>query len=177
MEIRADEGFAALGQSINDLILQHRKDLERNRETSRQLKIDPRWLEATSTLAGPKTRWVDGTPKYSLHICWLRKLFPAALFIHVVRDFQAVGRSMVNFHRVTGIHLVANEAEACRYWIRRVSACLMAKRAYGPNAVHRWRVLLHCQGNRTFDSQTANKLDYFSFLMIAKLGKTEFDLR
>jgi len=35
-----------------------------------------------------------------------------------------------------------------------------ARRGY---AVHRWRVFLHYQRNRTFDSQTADKLDYSSF--------------
>jgi hypothetical protein len=140
MEIRDDELFATFGQSINDLILRHRKDLETKRETRTiELKIEPRWLEATSTAAGPKTRWVDGTPEYSLHIYGLRKLFPQALFVHLVRDVRAVVRSMVNFHRATGIQLVANEEEAYRYWIRTVSACLMAERAYGPNVVRRIR--------------------------------------
>jgi hypothetical protein len=140
MDIRDDELFAALGQSINDLILQHRIDLERKRETrSAALKVDARWLEATSTAAGPKARWVDGTPEYSLHICGLRKLFPNALFIHLFRDVRAVVRSMVNFHRATGIHLVANEQEAYHYWMRTVSACLMAERAYGANVIHRVR--------------------------------------
>ncbi len=60
MDIRDDELFAAFGRSINDLILRHRKDLERNRETSRQLKIDPRWLEAASTATGPKdVGWME----------------------------------------------------------------------------------------------------------------------
>jgi hypothetical protein len=140
MDIRDDELFAAFGRSINDLILCHRKDLETKRETRTiELKVEPRWLEATSMAAGPKTRWVDGTPEYSLHIYGLRKLFPQAVFIHLFRDVRAVVRSMLNFHRVAGIHLVANEEEAYRYWIRTVSACLMAERAYGPNVVHRVR--------------------------------------
>ena len=140
MEIRDDELFATFGQSINDLILRHRKDLETKRETRTiELKIEPRWLEATSTAAGPKTRWVDGTPEYSFHIYGLRKLFPQALFVHLVRDVRAVVRSMVNFHRATGIQLVANEEDAYRYWIRTVSACLQAERAYGPAVVRRIR--------------------------------------
>jgi hypothetical protein len=140
MDIRDDELFAVFGRSINDLILRHRKDLETKRETRTiELKVEPRWLEATSMAAGPKTRWVDGTPEYSLHICGLRKLFPEARFIHLFRDVRAVVRSMLNFHRVAGIQLVANEQEAYRYWIRTVSACLMAERAYGPNVVHRVR--------------------------------------
>ena len=140
MEVRNDELFAAFGQSINDLILRHRKDLETKRETrSKELKIDGRWLEATSTLAGPKERWVDGTPEYSFYICGLRKLFPDALFIHIIRDVRTVVRSMLNFHRVTGVQLAPNEQEAYRYWLRTVSACLEAERAYGPNVVHRIR--------------------------------------
>jgi hypothetical protein len=56
-----------------------------------------------------KTRWVDQTPEYSFHICGLRKLFPCALFIHIVRDVDSVVRSMLNFHRIAGTNVVANE--------------------------------------------------------------------
>lgn len=140
MDIREDELFATLGQGINDLILRHRKDLEKKRETRCfELKLDPRWLESTSAAGKPKRRWVDGTPEYSFYVCGLRKLFPDAQFVHICRDAHAVVRSMLNFHRVAGIQLVANEEEAYRYWIRTVSACLMAERAYGPNVVRRIR--------------------------------------
>lgn len=140
MDLRDDELFAAFGRSINDLILGHRKDLERKRETKCiELKLDRRWLDASGTGAGPKTRWVDGTPEYSFHICGLRKLFPQAVFVHLLRDVRAVSRSMVNFHRVAGFQLVANEEDAYRYWFRTVNACLTAERAYGPSVVHRIR--------------------------------------
>jgi hypothetical protein len=140
MDIGEDELFAMLGQTINDLILHHRKHLETKRETRTvELKIEPLWLEATSMAAGPKERWVDGTPEYSFHIYGLRKLFPKALFVHLFRDVRAVVSSMLNFHRVTGIQLVANEEEAYRYWVRTVSACLQAERAFGPSVVYRLR--------------------------------------
>ena len=86
---------------------------------------------------GPKARWVDGTPEYSLHIHGLRKLFPGALFIHIVRDVESVVRSMLNFHRVAGTQLVANEEEAYKYWLRMVNACLKAEQAYGPRVIYR----------------------------------------
>ena len=86
-----------------------------------------------------KTRWVDQTPEYSFHICGLRKLFPCALFIHIVRDVDSVVRSMLNFHRIAGTHLVANEEEAYKYWLRTVRACLKAEEAYGPHVVYRLR--------------------------------------
>ena len=86
-----------------------------------------------------KTRWVDQTPEYSFHICALRKLFPAALFVHIVRDVDSVVRSMLNFHRITGTKLVANEAEAYKYWLRTVKACLKGEEAYGPQVIYRLR--------------------------------------
>jgi hypothetical protein len=86
-----------------------------------------------------KTRWVDQTPEYSFHICGLRKLFPCASFIHIVRDVGSVVRSMLNFHRIAGTHLVANEEEAYRYWLRTVKACLKAEEAYGSRVVYRVR--------------------------------------
>ena len=140
MDIRDDELFTAFGRTINDLILHHRTDLERNRETSTQLKIsDPRWLEAASTAAGPKGRWVDGTPEHSFYICGLHKLFPDALFIHILRDARAVVRSMLNFDRVAGTQLVANEQEAYDYWLRTIRACIEAEQAYGPKVIYRIR--------------------------------------
>jgi hypothetical protein len=140
MDIRDDEFFAAFGRGINELVVGHRRDLEINRENSNSpSKVNLRWLEATSMAAGPKARWVDGTPEYSLHICGLRKLFPEARFVHVFRDVDAVVRSMVNFHRATGIQLVANEEDAYKYWLRTVRACLKAEQAYGPHVVYRLR--------------------------------------
>jgi hypothetical protein len=140
MDIHDDEFFAAFGRSINELVVRHRRDLEISRESNDSpSKVNLRWLEATSMTSGPKARWVDGTPEYSLHICGLRKLFPQGLFVHLCRDVRAVVGSMVNFHRVTGIHLVANGEDAYRYWLRTVSACVMAERAYGPNVVRRIR--------------------------------------
>ncbi len=86
-----------------------------------------------------KTRWVDQTPEYSFHICGLRKLFPCALFVHIVRDVDSVVRSMLNFHRIAGTHVVANAEEAYKYWLRTVRACLKAEEAYGPHVVYRLR--------------------------------------
>jgi hypothetical protein len=132
MDISPDEFFATFGQSINDLILAHRKAVEAKRE----LETYPFVRRSTT---GPKARWVDGTPEYSLHICGLRKLFPDALFVHLVRDVDSVVRSLLNFHRVSGSRLVANEEEAYKYWLRRVKACLKAEQAYGPRVIHRLR--------------------------------------
>jgi hypothetical protein len=124
MDISRQEFFANFGRSINDLILRHRLDLERKRKMTRPP-------------TEPKMRWVDGTPEYSLHIYALRKLFPEAVFIHVLRDAREVVRSMLNFHRVAGTHLVQNEEQAYKYWLRMVKACVQAEQAYGSKVVHR----------------------------------------
>jgi sulfotransferase family protein len=140
MEIPEDELFAGFGQSINELILSHRKDLERKRQAAvRAWGPKGRWFQARSSASEPKNRWADGTPEYSLYICGLRKLFPNARFIHIFRDVSAVVRSMLNFHRVAGTQLVANEKMAYKYWLRTVKACVKAEQAYGPNVVYRIR--------------------------------------
>jgi len=130
MDISRDEFFANFGQTINDLILAHRKALERKRDLEGT-------LNRKHSTSEQKARWVDGTPEYSLHIHGLRKLFPGALFIHIVRDVESVVRSMLNFHRVAGTQLVANEEEAYKYWLRMVNACLKAEQAYGPRVIYR----------------------------------------
>jgi Sulfotransferase family len=141
MDIQSDEFFASFGQTINQLIQRHRKDLERKR--SGASRTSSGGIASTAKKRGsksePQKRWVDGTPEYSFHICGLRKLFPKALFIHLVRDVRSVVRSMLNFHRVAGHHLFNNEQEAYNYWFRTVSSCLLAERAYGPRVVLRLR--------------------------------------
>ena len=142
MDIEREEFFARFGQSINDLILNHRKDLERKRSGYGACAV-PNAVPVASTTLRPgvngKARWVDGTPEYSLHICGLRKLFPGALFIHIVRDVDSVVRSILNFDRLGEGSLVANEQEAYNYWLRTVRSCLLAERAYGPRVVFRLR--------------------------------------
>ena len=130
MDITVAGFFANFGQSINDLVLAGRSVLEHKR------KLDPSSFRKHAAV-GPKMRWVDGTPEYSFHICGLRKLFPSAVFIHLVRDVDSVVRSLLNFHRISGTHLVTNEQEAYDYWLRTVKACLKAEQAYGPEVVHR----------------------------------------
>jgi hypothetical protein len=137
MDIQKTEFFNVFGRTVNDLILRHRLDLDRKS-----------WRRA----AGPnvpsecfvphyesRTRWVDGTPEYSFHVCGLRKLFPEARFIHVFRDVTSVVRSMLHFHRVSGRRLVANEQQAYSYWLGAVRKCLLAEDAYGREIVFRLR--------------------------------------
>jgi hypothetical protein len=140
MNVQEGEFFAAFGETINELILRHKVDLERRRWEEAVGPNVSRYSFVTKQSARiPKGRWVDGTPAYSFHICGLRKLFPDAQFIHIVRDITSVVRSMLNFHRLSGVKLVANEQEAYDFWFRTVTACLLAERAYGPGVVFRLR--------------------------------------
>jgi hypothetical protein len=82
---------------------------------------------------------VDSTPEYSFYICGLRRLFPEARFVHLVRDVTNVVRSLLNFFPDGRNRLVANEQEAYEYWLRKVTACIEAERAYGSNIVYRLR--------------------------------------
>jgi hypothetical protein len=140
MSVGRDEFFAAFGRTVDELILSHKVDLEKRRwERTFAPNTPPHRFPAERATTLAKMRWVDGTPLYSFYIYGLRKLFPNALFIHIVRDVASVVRSMLNFHRLCGVKLVANEQQAYDLWFRMVSACVLAEQAYGPKVVFRLR--------------------------------------
>lgn len=139
--IQDAEFFQLLGDSINTLVLDHRLQQEQlSRECCRR---DPSQasplLHVSRSENEPKLRWVDGTPEYSYQIAALRKLFPHARFVHIVRDVQSVVNSMLNFKAAQEKRLIENEQQAYEYWLGTVRACLRAERAYGPQIVHRLR--------------------------------------
>jgi sulfotransferase family protein len=136
--IQREELLSLLGDSINKLILSHRNQFE-NMNLRRQAGWDPLPFNISSSGSEPKSRWVDSTPEYSFYICGLRKLFPQALFVHLVRDVTAVVRSLLNFFPDGRNRLVANEQAAYEYWLRKVTACVEAEQAYGPDVVYRMR--------------------------------------
>ena len=150
MGVQREEYFAAFGEAINDLILAHRAKLETlSRPAKPTVPEPPPEARADAPSADafkisradsdPKRRWVDGTPEYSFYIHPLCMLFPQARFIQVVRDVSSVIRSMLRFQRTGGPRLVESEEHAYQYWIRTVSACLAAERAYGSEIVCRLR--------------------------------------
>jgi len=134
--VRREEFLALFGQTISELILSHREQFQMRRA---QLGLDVPPFTISRSPNEPKSRWVDGTPEYSFYICGLRKLFPQALFVHLVRDVTAVVRSLLNFFPDGRNRLVANEQAAYEYWLRRVTSCVDAEQAYGPDVVYRMR--------------------------------------
>ncbi len=134
--VRREEFLVLFGQTISELILSHREQFQMRRA---QLGLDVPPFTISRSPNEPKSRWVDGTPEYSFYICGLRKLFPQALFVHLVRDVTAVVRSLLNFFPDGRNRLVANEQAAYEYWLRRVTSCVEAEQAYGPDVVYRMR--------------------------------------
>ena len=135
--IQRDELLSCLGEAINGLILSHRGQFENAGLRERAGRYPPAFNISRSG-DEPKSRWVDGTPEYSFYICGLRKLFPEARFVHLVRDVTEVVRSLLNFYP-GGVRLVANEQSAYERWSRAVTACVEAEEAYGPRVVRRMR--------------------------------------
>ena len=134
--VRREEFLVLFGQTISELILSHREQFQMRRA---QLGLDVPPFTISRSPKEPKSRWVDGTPEYSFYICGLRNLFPQALFVHLVRDVTAVVRSLLNFFPDGRNRLVANEQAAYEYWLRRVTSCVEAEQAYGPDVVYRMR--------------------------------------
>jgi hypothetical protein len=129
-----EEFLECLGKSVNDLVLSHREYFQKQRA---QWDVPP--FTISRSLHEPKSRWVDGAPENSLYVCGLRKLFPQAQFVHLVRDVTEVVRSLLNFFPADKDRLVANEQAAYEDWLHRVTCCLEAEQAYGPDVVYRMR--------------------------------------
>jgi len=136
--VSRDELLESFGNAINALILSHCTQFA-DPSLRQRAGWHPPPFPITRAGDEPKRRWVDGTPEYSLYICGLRKLFPEARFVHIVRDVTDVVRSLLNFFPPGGRRLVESEQSAYEYWLRRASACADAERAYGPQVVHRVR--------------------------------------
>ncbi|WP_188793390.1 sulfotransferase family protein [Dyella nitratireducens] len=133
--------FQAFGDCTNAMILGHRFRQECiSKDCS---KRDPSQIHQafniSRSIEEPKSRWVDGTPEYSYYITGLRKLFPDAKFVHIVRNVRCVVDSMLNFRMGNGRPLVKTEQQAYEYWLGTVQACIRAEHAYGPQVVHRLR--------------------------------------
>jgi hypothetical protein len=71
-------------------------------------------LNALFTSRSSGRRWIDQSPTYTLILTELASVFPAAKFVHVLRDGRSVVTSMLN----TGFDTAwaTDFAEACRTW-------------------------------------------------------------
>ncbi len=83
----------------------------------------------------PKRRWVDATPENTLYVYGLKKLFPHAKFIHILRNPCEVARSLMNFSKAGGTDY--SEKAAYQAWLRLVQAAVEAEQALGSSEVLR----------------------------------------
>jgi SAM-dependent methyltransferase/glycosyltransferase involved in cell wall biosynthesis len=129
--------YSTIGRAVNELICSHRERYE-ERVTAPEAPEppSPAHLIARSR-DDAKARWIDGTPGYSHSIVALRRLFPGAVFIHLVRDVREVAQSLVHFHTVGGPPI--NWQQAYTEWLDHVKACVAAEQAYGSAVVLRIR--------------------------------------
>jgi len=133
--------FRTFGDAIDAIILGQRKRLEQlnwNVAVRDPAQVSPEFAVARSE-EEPKARWVDGTPEYSMYICGLHKLFPAAKFVHILRDADEVVESMLAFRQADGSALVEDVEAAYAYWLRTTEACVQAAQALGGDQVYRLR--------------------------------------
>lgn len=139
--ITRDAFLSGLGDTIDRMILGGRTRLE---AASRAVAMDsPRpvspGFEISRDPSDSKSRWVDGTPEYSLEIPALLALFPRARFVHILRDADQVAASLLGFRDERGRPLVGSAEEAYAYWMRTVQACVDAEAVLGAGVVHRVR--------------------------------------
>ncbi|MDQ4100377.1 MAG: sulfotransferase [Chloroflexota bacterium] len=92
--------------------------------------------------AAPTERWIDGSPAHCFNVAGLRRLFPEARFIHVLRDATSVVEALTNEGKRAAYrsHWVAyTEEQAYAHWTESVHACVEAERAFGSATVLRVR--------------------------------------
>lgn len=137
MGINRERFFQQMGTAVDQLIRSHRPRYEHLsvQEQIRCPKPDNAAFRVSRSPGEPKSRWVDGTPENSFFISGLRHLYPAAKFLHLVRDVESVVKSLLTFSHYT----VGSEADAYRYWLRVVQACVVAEQTFGSDVVMRVR--------------------------------------
>ena len=120
--------FRAFGRTVHELVMDHRRRPD--------APVAPGTAFARMRHPDdPKARWVDGTPENSFFVNRLVELFPEARFIHLLREPDAVARSLMGFDRIGGRRHGVDEAYA--RWFRNVRACADAERDLGPDRVLR----------------------------------------
>jgi hypothetical protein len=111
------EGVDRLVQAINPALIE-RTELKVKGEMHRR-----------RSPGDPKRRWADATPENSHYVYPLSRLFPAARFIHLLRNPHDVARSLMRFSR-TGARDFDHD-EAYQTWMRLTRAAWLGERALG----------------------------------------------
>ncbi len=127
--ISLDTFLKDVGSSLERILLNTRAGaLARSRKRAKidpslgkkELQLERGWLDT-------KRRFVDGTPEYSKNLYALKKLFPRAKFIHIIRRPEDVVGSMIFFKKLSGEPFVNTQREALDYWVE----CVESIKVYG----------------------------------------------
>jgi hypothetical protein len=85
-------------------------------------------------------RWVDGSYTHVFNVFALQRLFPAARFIHMVRDVNEVVAELTSPYSATiykSRHVPFTPQDAYEHWLDAVAAGIEAERALGSRTVLR----------------------------------------
>ncbi len=127
-----DDFYRLFGEGVDHLIQTTNPELIHYTER----KVQGEFRRRRSS-GDPKRRWVDATPENSHYVYALAKLFPAARFIHLLRNPHDVARSLMKFSRQGGRD--HGHDEAYRTWMRLARAAWLAERALGSERTLRLR--------------------------------------
>lgn len=137
-DVSQQEYLAHLGETVDHFLRRasERRELQVTLETGGNRGVfrssDSNFRLLRSAYS-PKRRWVDGTPENTHHALLLRKLFPLAKFICVVRNPYDTVASLVHFRRIGGMSIGVDEA--IEAWKELNTAALNAARAFGSDVV------------------------------------------
>lgn len=150
MGVDADRFFSQFGTAIDQLMLGPR--IERTAPPSGSPATGPPYtwrdfgraatVDSRSVDSYRPTRWVDGCYTHCFIVFALQRLFPAARFIHLVREVDEVVRSLTDpakgsVYKSRSVLFTARDAY--EHWLDAVTACVEAERALGSDAVIRIR--------------------------------------
>jgi hypothetical protein len=123
----------AAGVSCNDLILKSRGNIVANAALPQHAADASEFVKFSTS--PDKKRWLDATPENAHFVYSLLRMFPNAKFIHVLRNPKLVASSLMNFSGVGANDY--EEENAYNTWIRLVTACQLAEKAFGSDVVKR----------------------------------------
>ena len=82
-------------------------------------------------------RWGDKTPIYASYISLIHQIFPAAQFLHIIRDGRDAALSMLDKYERDEFHV--DIFFAARNWVRRIRSAQTAGLQLGPKLYHELR--------------------------------------
>lgn len=136
MGIEIEDFAGHFGEAVNQLLL----SAPRSR-TGADDDPAPASLGHVAAETGAQ-RWVDGSPRNHFNVVGLHRMFPAAKFIHVLRDAGAVVAALMDETKRPSYRShwrTFTEEAAYAHWLEAVEACVAAERAYGSNVILRIR--------------------------------------